>query len=563
MPIRIRMRISKVAVFSMFPLSPWLTLPSVGAEADGFIAAETRVAIFDQVLSEIERIDGEGLPARNNRPEAWKTTIAELRSQARKAETKIDFGQVFRKLDATYPNLHAQLTLDDKYDIAAGRLRPKIAFKFGAEVIGPKQTKFNYMISSIDTELIKDIKEVVRPALGDNLVAINGKSMSIWSNENFLYCKFPLRQQCEANIFDHFRKGFLSWDWRSPLTYTLERNGRTWEVKVPVELPNPNAKNPPSQDSKGDSNCPVEPDRYEGFKPVFQGLNICVFESETFPNVTVLRIASFRYRDLPKESKIQSLKDEVEQFNESYWKAKATSTRKLIVDVLDNGGGDTPVAWYQLFYSKPFQEQYVQFKKLMELEDDHIRKDLFYDDAAKEIWFSDLKKGGTYERVKLDSFLPTIPQFCAHENQSCDKGLYEPLKHGFKGKVRIMVNEWCISSCSGFVWSMKDQLGTRAKLVGFPDSGDTAYARLFLDVYLESSSANGFRLQVSPRPGRTRQNLPDGAILRQQVTATRSTDSKGKVISATPTKTDIWIPYRYRHYDDSWASLVFKAALIN
>lgn len=529
--------------------------------SDEFISPDTRVRIFDKTVSELERIDGEGLPARMNRPEKWDTTIAALRAQAKKAETRIDFGQVFRKLDATYPNLHAQVNLDEKYDIAAGRLRPKIAFKFGAEIIEPKQIKFNYKISSIDAELTKDIREVLRPAIGDNLLAINKKAIATWSDENFIFCKFPLRQQCEANIFDHFRKGFLSWDWRSPLTYTLERNGRTWEVKVPVEIPNSKVKGLQTHGSTPESECPVEPERYGEFKAVYKGLNICVFESEKSPNISVLRISSFRYRELPKEAKIRSLQNEVDKFYEGYWKDKAPSTRKLIIDLLDNGGGDTPVPWYQLFYDKPFQEQFVQFKKLAELDDDEIRKDLFYDDNGKEIWFKNLKESGGYDKVKRGSFLPPVPQFCAFDNQSCEKGLFEPRKNGFKGDVRLMVNEWCISTCTGFVWSMKDQLGKRVKLVGFPDSGDSAYARLYLDAYLDNASVDGFRMQVSPRPGGTRQNVPERAILRQQVTATRSTDALGRVLSATPTETDFWIPYRYRQFEDSWESLVFKTAL--
>jgi hypothetical protein len=330
---------------------------------------------------------------------------------------------------------------------------------------------------------------------------------------------------------------------------------------VPVEIPKLDTRSAAAQGTKVEGDCPDKPERYQGFKPVYKGLNVCVFESENASNVTVLRIASFRYRDLPKESKIQSLKDEVEQFYEKYWKDKAPATRKLIIDLIDNGGGDTPVAWYQLFYTKPFQELYVQFKKLAELNDDHTRKALFYEDNAKEIWFNNLKKSPSYQKMYLGSFLPTIPQFCAHDDQGCDIGLFEPRKHRFTGDVRLLVNEWCISTCTGFVWSMKDQLGKRVKLVGFPDSGDSAYARLFIDLYLGNSNSSDFRLQVSPIEGAIRQNLPDGAILRQQVTATRSTDSKGKLISATPTTVDIWIPYRYRHYDDSWESLVFKAAL--
>jgi hypothetical protein len=553
----------KRVVKIIFFMSALFTETAEANEREKFISPETRVAIFDKVVSELERIDGEGLPARRNRPVSWQATVADLRAQARNAESKIDFGQVFRKLDATYPNLHAKVTLADNYDIAAGRLRPKIAFRFGADFIGPKPSKFKYKISSIDGELTKEIKEVTRPALGDNIVAINGKAMAIWSDENFINCKFPLRQQCEANIFDHFRKGLLSWDWRSPLTYTLERNGRTWDVSVPVEIPKLVTRSAAAQGTNVEGDCPDKPDRYLGFKPVYKGLNICVFESDIASNVTVLRIVSFRYRELPKESKIQSLKDEVEQFYEKYWKDKAPATRKLIIDLIDNGGGDTPVAWYQLFYTKPFQELYVQFKKLAELNDDPIRNALFYEDNAKEIWFNNLKTSSAFQKMKLGSFLPTIPQFCAHNDQSCDTGLFEPRKHGFTGDVRLLVNEWCISTCTGFVWSMKDQLGKRVKLVGFPDSGDSAYARLFIDVYLDSANNSGFRVQVSPILGGARQNVPDGAILRQQVTATRSTDSRGKLTSATPTKVDIWIPYLYRQYDDSWESLVFKAALKN
>ena len=526
---------------------------------------EVKLKIFNKIVSELERIDGEGLPARKNRPENWGMTLGILREQARTAQTPIDFGQVFRRLDATYPNLHAQVVLDEKFDIAAGRIRPKIGVRFGAEVIAPNQSNITYKINVIETEMMKDFKESTRPAVGDELLAINGKQVQKWSRENFIYCKFPLREQCEMNFFDHFRKGYLSWDWRSPLEYSLRRNGRTWSIKVPVEVPSPgNSSVTQSQgNSQGESECPVEAERYEGFRPVYKGLNICTFESLGMPNVTVLRIASFKYREIAKESKIQSLQDEVDKFYKEYWQTKAPTTQKLIIDVIDNGGGDTPIAWYQIFYEQPFQEQYVQFKKLQEIENDGIRKDLFYGDNGKEIWFSELRKNGSYQKIKMSQFLPSIPQFCASEEQSCVKGLFKPRPSGFKGEIRILVNEWCISTCTGFVWSMKNELNKRVKLIGTPDSGDSAYARLFLDVYLDNNSPEGFRIEVSPRVGRTRQNLPEGAMLRQQITATRSTDSKGRIISATPSPTDKWVPYRYRNYDDSWESKVFKVALKN
>ena len=254
------------------------------AIAADFINEETRLKIFDKVVSELERIDGEGLPARNNRPEDWKTTLKILQAQVRTAQTPREFGQVFRKLDATYPNLHAQVVLDENFDIAAGRLRPTIAVQFGAEIVGPRQKNIQYKIKSIETEMMKDFKESNRPAVGDELLAINGKPMSEWSKENFIYCKFPLKEQCEMNFFDHFRKAFLSWNWNSPLEYTLRRNDRTLTTKIPVKSMT-QGQNPSSND------CLVEPDRYEGFKPVYKGTNICAFESPTHPGVTVLSFA--------------------------------------------------------------------------------------------------------------------------------------------------------------------------------------------------------------------------------------------------------------------------------
>jgi hypothetical protein len=523
---------------------------------------QIRIKIFDKVVSEIERIDGEGLPPRLNRPENWKTTIRKLRFLVQQSKTPKEFGQVFRKLDATYPNLHAQVVLEENYDIAANRLRPNISVKFGPEIVNYKQKNYVYKINSIDGQMLKDVRETTRPAIGDEVLAINGIPMSQWSKENFIFCKFPLREQCEMNIFDHFRKGFLSWDWHANLEYRLKRNERIWTTKIPVIIPQNNNSNNSGQAS-GQGECPIESGQYPDFKDVYKGYNICVFESIKYPGVSVLKIASFRYREIPKDSKIKSIDDEVNMFYEKYWKEKAPITKKMIIDVIDNGGGDVPIAWYKMFYPKPFQEQYVQFKKLPELEDSRLRKDLFYESDAKEIWFSELKKNQQYKKLKYGQFTPSVPQFCVDEKSNCNQGYFQPKDHGFKGEIRILVNEWCISTCTGFVWSFKDQLGKRVKTVGLPDSGDSAYARLYLDVYLDNQNPEGFRVEIAPRPGRTRQMLPENAIMRQQITATRSTTSKGKVISAIPTKIDIWIPYRYRDFDEPWTTKVFNAALNN
>ncbi|RYZ85114.1 MAG: hypothetical protein EOP06_16835 [Proteobacteria bacterium] len=460
----------------------------------------------------------------------------------------------------SYPNLHAQVSLDEAYDIAPGRIRPKISVRFGPKIVAKNMRHTTYQISAIDSGMVKDLKESLRPAIGDEVIEINDRSIRDWSNENFTFCKFPLREQCEANFFDSFRKAFLSWNWTQPLKYRLRRNGREWIVDIPYEPATQSTSTALSTESSV-SECPSKPDGYRGFKVAYVGTNICAFEPIDSSSAIVLRIASFAYREIPKESKIQSVTDEVDHFYEKYWKEKQSRSKKLIIDVSENGGGDTPVDWYMIFFSKSFQEEFVQFKKLPEIDDPAIRRDLFYDDAGKEIWFSDLVKSGLYKRLNYGDFLPPVPQFCVTQKESCSKGLFPARGEGFKGDIAIIVNEWCISSCTGFVWKMKDYFGRRLKVVGIPNSGDSAYARLFLDVFLDSSKPNGFRTEVSSRVGRTRQKLPVGAIIREQVTATRSTDANGKILSATPTAIDVWVPYQFPDFGESWDARALEAAL--
>lgn len=515
----------------------------------------TRLALFDKFVSEMERLDGEGLLARKNRPEAWKKTVQRLKIELRNAMTEFEFGQVFKKLDATYPNIHAQVVLDPQFDMASDRLRPLIAARFAPEMINRGQTLYRYFISKVETDQVSALKELDRPGVGDEILEINGKAMRDWSKQNFIFCKFPLKEQCEANFFDHFRKELLGWDRTQPLVYKLRRNQREWTVTVPFRFSKGNASRVDSSEG-----CSDRQDRYPDFKIVFKGYNTCVYESEKYPNVAVLKISSFAYRGLSKSAPIPSLQAEVDQFNEKYWNAKSGALSKLIIDVIENGGGDDPIPWYQIFFKRPFQEQYVQFKKIIELENEGIRKNLFYEEPGREVWFESIKKSGIYGRTPMGGFLPQHPQFCAESPKNCADGLFQTKGNNFAGVVRIMTDEYCVSTCTGFVWEMKNRFLARAKVVGFPESGDSAYARLYVDIL---SKGGTYTVSSAARAGRTKQVLPEDTLLRQQVTVTRSTDASGAILSARPTMPDIWVPYRYVQPNESWDVQVFQAALKN
>lgn len=531
--------------------------------AADFPNTATRVKLFDQFVAEMERLDGEGLPARTNRPESWKATIKRLRKEAQAAKDPVDFGQVFHRLDQTYTNLHAQVTLHNDYEIAPDRKRPTVSARFRTEKIVRGTKNYRYRISSVSESMLASLDSTQRPVDGDELLQINGRDIQHWARENFIFCKFPYREQCESNFFDSFRKGFLGWDWRSPLEYTLKRGKRIWTTSIPVGTQPERKSASLSADTTGAvvKECPNGDNRYKDFKPVHKGLNVCVYESEKYPGIAVLNITSFAYRNIPETEPIRSVGAEVNFFNDNYWRTKSGSIKKLIIDVIDNGGGDTPVGWYQMFFDKPFQEQHVQFKKTPEFENTEIRKNMFYNDPSKDIWFKKLTASGTYGKLKIGAFLPHIPQFCADEKQSCELGKYEPSRHNFNGQIRILVNEWCISSCTGFVWNIKDKIGPRAKLVGMPDSGDSGYARLYVDAYLDPTATDGFRIATSARQPQSRQRLPDGAFVRQQVSATRSTDENGKIVSAIPATVEEFVVWEYKMSDEQWLHKAFEIAI--
>ena len=77
-----------------------------------------RIALFDALVIEIERLDGDGLINRHTRPESWRQTTARLREAAATASSPIEYGQVFHRLRATYPNFHAGVSIAEPFRAA-------------------------------------------------------------------------------------------------------------------------------------------------------------------------------------------------------------------------------------------------------------------------------------------------------------------------------------------------------------------------------------------------------------------------------------------------------------
>jgi len=504
--------------------------------------AEIRKAMVLELSKQVVRIDGEGLLPRENRPESWGKTIDKLSGEAAEAKTLYDLGRVFKRFDATYPNLHAKVFMIPEMDERKTVGSLKFPFKFY-----PVSADRNYKNSNFRFFVSKNSKTDIKN--GDELVAINSRPLQEWTDENFIFCKMPFREQCEVEFFDNFRNELLSWNRHLPIELTVRRKGTELKFSAAPEV----MPSQPDEENNG-LPCGVTPTRYKGFLLAYEGENLCAFESKKDPDIVALRIKSFVYQDVP----FAVLDGEVQLFWNNYWKRKSSSVKTLVLDVIDNFGGQSPVPYYGLFYSKPYQEQYVQFKKIEEFEQKEILESLFWGDKGKEIWFENIKKDGSFVNALNGSFLGHIPQFCADFKKDCREGLFQPRNNQFTGKVKVLMNHWCVSSCVGFVSNIKDLLKHRVQTFGTPDSGDSAYSRLA--VFISPLPSGKVESKVAPMKKAKSPDKPEPWV-RQVAAVTRSVDKDGKVISGKPQYIDVWVPRKWNQTDDEWASSVFNKAI--
>ena len=438
-------------------------------------ARAVRVAIIEALRAEVERVDGDGLLPRAARRQSWPETIAVLKDEAAQAVSPEELGRVLKRFDASIPNHHMRGYLREAFEPYS---RPDAPFSAAAESVFDETPPLRYRVASVSSA---SWNSADAPRPGDELLAINGRAMSKWSDENFNFCKSPLRSQCERQLSESLWNELLSWKRPEPLTLSLRRAGRSWDAAVPEPKYSP----PPLRsDDRPQPRCGVQDGRYPGFSAAYLGANACVFSSERHPGVFVLRIPSFRYEH-DKEADIDSIQKELRHLYEGFWKTRSSEIKFLIVDVIGNHGGADPIAYYRLLFKAPFQEQHVQYKKISELNGDGQDARRLWDSAwANEHWLASIRKDGRLAKTPIGGFLPNRPQFCADE-QDCEHALFTPLEHRFDGRVLLLLDRQCVSSCVGFAWNLVDVLKDRVRTFGEPDSGDSTFARLFLDVILD------------------------------------------------------------------------------
>lgn len=546
------------AIFCFASSTPYAENGNLSPSSQLALTVQQKAALFDRLVVEIERLDGDGLIFRDTRPESWGDTVERLRKEASSATTSIDYGQVLHRLRGTYPNFHAGVSIADAYRapwMQGDRWLPVV---IRADVVKPGVSRTTLRVARVDeTWANSQVANDGKPQLGDMVVAINGRPASEWLRENEIFCKQPLAEQCPMEFHRNLARGFLFWRPDSPLVVDTVRQGEKGEpvrftIAPEVVAQLSPAVVAPTTPKFCDAAVPRPP---EGFQLVWAGSMVCVFEHPKLIGTQIWRIPSFaseqsRTRDA-KPGQHKTVRQETAYFYEEFWKKSAPNVKLLIIDIAGNGGGESVLAWYQLLFSKPYQSSFVRFKKVREFDNLTVRNSLFWKSNTFADFINILKRDGSFSKISEGEWLPPFPMFCPNDDATCLTEKHEPLTHGFAGRVSLIVDPLCISACVEFARNVKEQLD--ARIVGLPDSADTTFSRLQIHF--------GFDAEGQPIAAVADVTKVVSRVGSFTVAATRSTNAKGVVHSGQPLTVDRVVERRWNQDGDQWARDAISVAL--
>lgn len=526
-----------------------------GTNPQSPLTLQEKVTLFDLVVAEIERLDGDGLIFRHTRPESWRDTVVRLRKETSSAATVIDYGYVFHRLRGTYPNFHAAVSIADAYRapwMQGDRWLPVV---IRADVVKPGVTRPLLRIAWVDDGWANlQVANNRKTMPGDVVVAMNGRPASEWLRENEIFCKLPLAAQCPMEFHRNLARGYLFWRPDTPLIVDVERQGEAIRFTldqhvVATSSPGTSAASPPAFCDAVAGRIP------EGFTLAWAGSMVCVFEHPKLAGTQIWRISSFasaqsRTRDA-KPGQHKTVRQETAAFYDEFWKKNAANVKHLIIDIAGNGGGESVLSWYQLLFAKPFQSSFVRFKKVREFDEPAVRQALFWKSNTFADFVDKLTHDGSFSKIREGEWLPAFPMFCPNDDATCLTVKHEPRAHGFVGRVSIIVDPLCISACVEFARDLKDALGVR--IVGLPDSADSTFSRLQIHF--------GFDADGEPIAAVADESKVKSRVGSYTVAATLATNAEGVVHSGQPLIPDRVVERRWNQDGDQWVREAISTAL--
>ena len=103
-----------------------------------------------------------------------------------------------------------------------------------------------------------------------------------------------------------------------------------------------------------------------------------------------------------------------------------------------------------------------------------------FESLRTKFFFADREEGAGEAWESLCNVGFDLDYTCRAFRWQCLKEKWKPVDHHCKGNIIMITGQWCISSCTGFAWTIKHFLRDKVKVIGMPESGDSTYSRAYL-----------------------------------------------------------------------------------
>jgi len=503
------MTMSQTATKWMIALLVSFTFSSIAEEKSSLPSKGQRLTIYNSLIDEIERVDAIGIATRNTyKTSSWPAITKAIRKEFEDASS-------WSELRLAITNLHNGFTNAHSY-IRPGPLFPET---LKAE---PRNSDVYLRFTYPNIDFFQESDEIQQ--------AVN-KQFAAFSD---LHCRYPHEISCAHLFVREFHKGEPKAQPSTKTNFVLNKRNLS-----PAEL------------RKED--CRSLHTRYgQEWLLSFSGSSLCVLERSTTVLVKIKLFATWGQNSMycGPNATAGSACDDI------YGALKTISRidpEYLILDVQNNRGGSENTPYIAAFATEGFFDLQVQYKKIRELENSKLRRELFYNNRAAETWFADLIASGSYSKIQQGHYLPARSDFCRGAEDCSRKPIKRHILSRSPQKGVILTNGNCVSSCDDIVWRLKETNGW--KVVGQTPVTDGAYARIEGGIFLHEDG------QV------TTQTWGDGGspeeerrmVIRYRVPVSRTVDRAGTPLEGNASVLDIALPHDQDQFFDNDAYLANSA----
>jgi len=220
----------------------------------------------------------------------------------------------------------------------------------------------------------------------------------------------------------------------------------------------------------------------------------------------------------------------------------------------NNRGGSENTPYIAAFATSAFHDLRVQYRKIRELDDDRMRRELFYSSRAAENWFKNLHTANLYEAIAYGDFLPARADFCRGARDCSIAPIKRHALSNPKQKGLILTNGNCVSSCDDFVWRIKETNNWR--VIGQLPVTDGAYARIEGGVFIDDEG------RVSTQTwgdGAEPETNSERLLIRYRVPISRTVNQLGELLEGNSNVLDLQITHTKAQFTNNDAHLANAA----